>query len=57
MVTQTTSFTQKLGIDAQDLALRLRWLGIDDADRERVRNAAKFLEPEAEAKPKPKREE
>ena len=44
MVTQKQSFTQGLGIDAQDLALRLRWLGLDDADRELIRNAAKFLD-------------
>ena len=48
MVNQAVSFTQKLGIDAQDLALRLRWLTIDDADRERIRAAAQFLEPETE---------
>jgi len=49
MVSQSVSFTQKLGIDSQDLALRLRWLAIDDSDRQRVQNAAKFLEPETEA--------
>jgi len=49
MVNQAVSFTQKLGIDTQDLALRLRWLSIDDADRERIRAAAQFLEPETDA--------
>ena len=44
MVTQNVSLTQGLGIDAQDLALRLRWLDLDDSDRERIREAAKFLD-------------
>lgn len=48
MDTQAASFTQKLGIDSEDLALRLRWLSIDDDDRNRITAAAKFLEPEAE---------
>ena len=49
MVTQKQSFTQGLGIDAQDLALRLRWLGLDDDDRARIRTAAAFLGDQAEA--------
>jgi methyl-accepting chemotaxis protein len=44
MVTQQQSFTQGLGIDAQDMAVRLRWLDISDTDRELIRDAAKFLD-------------
>ena len=44
MVAQQQSLTQGLGIDSQDLAVRLRWLDLTDADRERIRKAAKFLD-------------
>lgn len=44
MVAQKQSFTQGLGIDAQDLALRLRWLDLDDDDRARIRAAAEYLD-------------
>jgi methyl-accepting chemotaxis protein len=50
MATQTAqSYTQRLGIDAQDLSLRLRWLAIDDSDRQRIQAAAKYLESEVDA--------
>jgi len=44
MAEQNQSLTQGLGIDSQDLNLRLRWIDLGDADRERIRAAAKYLD-------------
>ena len=52
MAEQNQSLTQGLGIDSQDLNLRLRWIDLGDADRERIRAAAKRLRGSEKTDPK-----
>ena len=42
------SLVDRLSVTGQDRALRLRWIGISDAEAELIRNAAQYLRPHAE---------